>query len=719
MDAAPHTAASVAPTSLAERAAPPAGWAFLPPLQRQISDASPATLRPSFVAALPTRLVPAALGTMGHLVDPGAPAGTIAVDDGAPAAPVQRAVAAELTVLHSHARSSAPGKVQDATGVADIERPVQREENPMTGASEPTFPVEPVPVQPLQDDEPEELSDGPGEHAEGPDGSGGPTAGDASSEPLPVAPTLERSAPTRRDAEPASGTPSPSVASTTPALLIQRRALSSPAPPAVPVPGPASNRQEAPSVPPPTAPAHRDARSGVPADSPAVQRSSGGEMSSAPTVGPVPTDITPAAPGGESVDSAATRSLAADSGGPVSAQPPLVRPTLQRTAVSTAPDPVPTRAATSDFSVPASSTSRPVGLGAPLAPGLLQRATTGGAHVAATGAHAPSGTSSMPGSPPMLSGDPGSPPMLSGDPGSPPMLSGDPGSPSERSDQTRGPDLADPTDPADTPPAPPRVADPAMPVQLATFVQFSPPHTTTATFALRSVPLGTARRIVPAITAPALGHAAVMPRGGRVVVARVVEPLASFASGPMPVSAAPSPGSAPASSAFTSAWMLPQPTITASGPASSATQAPGALPTGAAAKHIPAPVQRAFGLPTSLPSAPSLPSTPDLSSLAPATPSPPYLSSLASQLPDVSSADELRSRAAEAVPEAADATNSASDTLTRAGQALSPGAPAGSSSAATENVEQLVRKLYGPLVRRIKAELLLDRERRGIRIDGI
>ncbi len=72
------------------------------------------------------------------------------------------------------------------------------------------------------------------------------------------------------------------------------------------------------------------------------------------------------------------------------------------------------------------------------------------------------------------------------------------------------------------------------------------------------------------------------------------------------------------------------------------------------------------------------------------------------------------------MPEAADAARSASDTLTQAGQALSPAAVgAGGTSAATENVEQLVRKLYGPLVRRIKAELLLDRERRGIRIDGI
>ena len=99
-------------------------------------------------------------------------------------------------------------------------------------------------------------------------------------------------------------------------------------------------------------------------------------------------------------------------------------------------------------------------------------------------------------------------------------------------------------------------------------------------------------------------------------------------------------------------------------------------------------------------------------------PSTPDLSSLASRVPDLPSTDELRTRAADALPEAADAARSASDTLTQAGRALSPAA-AGAAAAPTENVEQLVRKLYGPLVRRIKAELLLDRERRGIRIDGI
>lgn len=106
---------------------------------------------------------------------------------------------------------------------------------------------------------------------------------------------------------------------------------------------------------------------------------------------------------------------------------------------------------------------------------------------------------------------------------------------------------------------------------------------------------------------------------------------------------------------------------------------------------------------------PDLPSVPDLPARLP-------------------SADALRERAAEAIPdltkEATDAADAARSSVSQAvaqtGQALSGigGAPA-SAPAGSENVEQLVRTLYGPLVRRIKAELLLDRERRGIRIDGI
>ena len=81
-------------------------------------------------------------------------------------------------------------------------------------------------------------------------------------------------------------------------------------------------------------------------------------------------------------------------------------------------------------------------------------------------------------------------------------------------------------------------------------------------------------------------------------------------------------------------------------------------------------------------------------------------------------------------PNSADALRStAADLAERPAEALSSAAPAAASALASaaasaigggpENVEKLARRLYGPLVRRLKAELLLDRERRGIRIDGI
>jgi hypothetical protein len=46
------------------------------------------------------------------------------------------------------------------------------------------------------------------------------------------------------------------------------------------------------------------------------------------------------------------------------------------------------------------------------------------------------------------------------------------------------------------------------------------------------------------------------------------------------------------------------------------------------------------------------------------------------------------------------------------------GANAGGAPAATpEQLEELAKRLTGPLIRRIKAEMLLDRERRGLRTD--
>lgn len=89
------------------------------------------------------------------------------------------------------------------------------------------------------------------------------------------------------------------------------------------------------------------------------------------------------------------------------------------------------------------------------------------------------------------------------------------------------------------------------------------------------------------------------------------------------------------------------------------------------------------------------------------------------QLPgDLPSREQLESRATDLASEARDSARSAAETLTAPAAAAASGIAA-AAGGGTENVEQLVRKLYGPLVRRIKAELLLDRERRGIRIDGI
>lgn len=97
---------------------PPAGWAFLPPLQRHVSDAPPSTLSTGFVASLPTRVVPSRLGTMGHLVHADAPGGTIAAVDAGLGSPVQRAVVADLT-LRPPAWGSARAATPSVSRVAD------------------------------------------------------------------------------------------------------------------------------------------------------------------------------------------------------------------------------------------------------------------------------------------------------------------------------------------------------------------------------------------------------------------------------------------------------------------------------------------------------------------------------------------------------------------------------------------------------------------------
>jgi hypothetical protein len=52
-----------------------------------------------------------------------------------------------------------------------------------------------------------------------------------------------------------------------------------------------------------------------------------------------------------------------------------------------------------------------------------------------------------------------------------------------------------------------------------------------------------------------------------------------------------------------------------------------------------------------------------------------------------------------------------------AGASGAPGAAGGAAAQTPEQLEELARRLVGPLTRRLKAEMLLDRERRGLRTD--
>jgi hypothetical protein len=55
------------------------------------------------------------------------------------------------------------------------------------------------------------------------------------------------------------------------------------------------------------------------------------------------------------------------------------------------------------------------------------------------------------------------------------------------------------------------------------------------------------------------------------------------------------------------------------------------------------------------------------------------------------------------------------ETVQRAAAAASPGIPG--ATASPEELDELARRLYAPMVRRLKADLLLDRDRRGLRTD--
>jgi hypothetical protein len=99
------------------------------------------------------------------------------------------------------------------------------------------------------------------------------------------------------------------------------------------------------------------------------------------------------------------------------------------------------------------------------------------------------------------------------------------------------------------------------------------------------------------------------------------------------------------------------------------------------------------------------PGTPEYGSSAPAPEAP---------APATSVPEETDGGAGvQGAPAAAEAAGAAAQGPAARGAAAS-GSPAG---ATPEQLDELAKRLAGPLIRRIKAEMLLDRERRGLRTD--
>ncbi|MUN07389.1 hypothetical protein [Agromyces luteolus] len=754
-----------------------------------MDSAPPATLRPGFVDALPTRVVPASLGTMGHLVDARAPSGTVGVDDAALGAPVQRATAVDLPLRPRPSGAPAPsggrtgravavqragepepvvGQATDATGAADTAGASDSWSDSVPDDAAATTAPDPAPPDHAGHDHaaPDRIEPDRAAHDQAAPDTAQARVQRTPHGPGPAAPTLgadPRSGSTASRPGGIGGVASDSEAGRAPATGPLG---------AGPVPG------------------------GLP-----VQRTSAPADELADSHGPAgPEPLAPRrGPSGREVPTIAARTV----------DPPIDRPAAGE-GVPTAPFPAP----------PAPSAARRPGLGAPLAPAAVQRSPESdgadrspGAEASRPSSEHPIDDATSPDPSPAAGAVAGEPetesawaasdevvvtglPLL-GDrgpgtgmsaPGPGPIASGwaDPGSGFPLAATDTG--IEHGTDPTSSARSGDREGDGngveatnATPTTSASLEASATPVAARGLVgasavvqrlgaggdlpgpqaALPTVSLTPSRRIVPSVTgasawAPAAGRA-----GGRVVVARVVAPEAGndppagvgregpdlaasvadlvdaasgrpiatgapaapsgFGSGasadPMPGGTPSGPGPREAASVLTApASATVQRSVAAAGTPASATSPP----------RGPLAVQR-FGLP----SIPSMPGAGDL----------PDLSSLRRRVPDLGeAAGEARSRVEAAASGAADrardaASSTASDLRERAEQAAdsargasaaavddaaaAAGAALGGGTAGAGEVEQLVRRIYGPLVRRIKAELLLDRERRGIRIDGI
>ncbi|MRX43265.1 hypothetical protein [Agromyces kandeliae] len=789
----PTDAASAAAGSTQPDPGPvaPAGWAFLPALQREVDRTPPAALRPGFVDALPTRVVPASLGTMGHLVDARAPAGTVAVDDAALGAPIQRATAVDLPLrparpeggAGSGHRSGPAVSVQraavsqvpvedaaDVTGVADVTdaeeatssaapiaaRPDQLATHPPVPSAEPGSPSSEAPATDVPTlgaaGEAADVETG-AVAAGGLDGAGRgdglPVTRDASRGPgaadLPVQRTIapgrepaahERSADDRQAGHGERGTVSGAGSGEHSAPTIAARSIDRPAPPPTSAPtAPSVLPSEArrPGLGPPLAPA-------------AVQRIAGSS------------DIR-----------AAEDAFGTGAGvGPVVAG--ASAGTIEGLAAPEHPhDSDDVFAAAPDAGAGTSALGHAPGEGVPF---LGDETSTDAPILADRDLAAPGGFTPTP---EVASTAPshGAELTIATGPQSADTAAPTPGAPSD------APSISRTTEAPGRRAAGGSGAGAAVSVQRRVPLDSAEDGARSAALAMTS--LTPSRRIVPSLGASSPSSHGTGAAGRRVVVARVIAPDASpsvHAQRDLQPGDAPGAGAdrAPGSVGFggarsthrsdaagpgragpslpslaTESFGSPHAEASvawtsAADPAAHTTAQRSAAGVGRGAAEsapaTPAPggslaVQR-FGLPSlpSVPGAGDLPDLPDLSTLRRRVPGMPDVPDLAEAAGDarsraedaasgaiatardaVPSASELRDRAEQAAGSAGGAAAAAAAAVGDA--AAAAGAALGGGAAGAGDVEQLVRRLYGPLVRRIKAELLLDRERRGIRIDGI
>lgn len=173
---------------------PPAGWAFLPPLQRTIGPMELAHGPERFAGSLAAWTNPSFTGAMSHLVTADAPPGVIDVDGGGTAAgEAYSSVPPEMTLLVPPARSRPGGgiktAVQRTTVTADAPAGAAPAAPAAPALGEFVSEAEPRPAPPEGADA--ELVPGPGVD------DGGKLAGERSVPPQPTAAVQRATAPTQ------------------------------------------------------------------------------------------------------------------------------------------------------------------------------------------------------------------------------------------------------------------------------------------------------------------------------------------------------------------------------------------------------------------------------------------------------------------------------------------------------------------------------------------